>query len=65
MLMFKRKYGFLCVADPNIEQNNKVNIIRIEYDEPLIKKHMQQAEAFWKAHVFPLLLKSVTKALRR
>ena len=65
MHMFKRKYGYLCVADPNIEQNNKVNIIRIEYDEQLIRKHMQQAEEFWKANVYPLLLKSVTKALRR
>jgi hypothetical protein len=46
-----RKKCFFCVASPEFEKNQKVKILKIDYDEHYILAVMVKAENFWKAAI--------------
>lgn len=61
MLLFKKKKGIFCVADPNFEENNKINLQYIEFDSEFISELVHAAEIFWCSYIFPLLFRSLTE----
>jgi len=61
MLAAKEKKGIFCVVDPNFENNKQFKFIRIEHDETFTYDIIEKAMNFWKQHIFPILLKSITR----
>ncbi|KAK4882633.1 hypothetical protein RN001_005952 [Aquatica leii] len=59
MLLFKRKNGIFCVADPNFEQTRQVTIVQTTLDEMYINDLITKAKLFWKNCIYPILLSSV------
>lgn len=58
MLAAQKETCWFCVADPNFENNGKIDKIKIDFDENYIHNLMDAAKAFWKANVFPMILNS-------
>lgn len=61
MLAAEKKKGLFCVADPNFENNKQFKFVWVEYDEKFTYDIIEKAMNFWKQHIFPVLLKSITK----
>lgn len=61
MLAAEKKKGLFCVADPNFENNKQFTFVWIEYDEKFTYNMIEKAVNFWKEHIFPVLLKSITR----
>lgn len=59
MFATKKKKGLFCVADPEFEKNNVVNVFPIDFDEKFIMPLILDAIDFWKENIFEKLLKSV------
>lgn len=59
MLAANKKQGLFCVADPEFEKNNAVNVYTIDYNEEFITPLILDAIDFWKENIFDKLLKSV------
>ncbi|KAJ8670103.1 hypothetical protein QAD02_001362 [Eretmocerus hayati] len=55
MLAAGKRKGLFCVADVDFEQNKKVKIIELVYDEDFINAIIAGAVAFWKENIFPRL----------
>ncbi|CAH0385762.1 unnamed protein product [Bemisia tabaci] len=58
MLMCGKKKGLFCVADPDFENNKKVTVLEVAFDEAYIVEIMQDAKKFWKTHIFPHLMET-------
>ncbi|CAH2094797.1 unnamed protein product [Euphydryas editha] len=52
------KKCYFCVADINFENNNKVNIILVEFDEEYVNTLIKSLLLFWKRNIYPLLYKT-------
>lgn len=57
MVLCKKQKGLFCVADPNFEENNKVNIFEVYLDRICIDFVIKNALLFWKKAIFPKLVK--------
>lgn len=57
MFLLEKSYGLFCVADPLFEDNSKIHIINVSYDEEFLIPLMDNALLFWKQNIFPLLIK--------
>lgn len=53
--------GLFCIADPAFETNEKVTIIKLNYDAQYIHTIIDKAIDFWKGNIFPKLLESVMR----
>lgn len=51
------KKCLFCVADSDFENNKRVEVIKIDYDEQFVNTIMQKLVDFWKTNVLPLLYK--------
>lgn len=60
MLAAKKSKGLFCVADPDFENNKKVCIKCIDFDEKFIYTYIEKAGSFWNENIFPLLRNSVS-----
>jgi YqaJ-like viral recombinase domain len=59
MKMAGRKKGLLCVADPNFETSDLVEVQEIEFDYIFTKRMLSQALSFWTNFVYPKLIAMV------
>lgn len=60
MMCARKKKALFCVASPYFEQNNKVKILHIDYNESFVKALVVKAIENWKNFVFPKLYKSAS-----
>lgn len=58
MLCAKKKKGLFCVASPDFEESNNVQILEIDYDEHFANELTAAAIENWKNFVFPKLFDS-------
>lgn len=57
MIFAKKCRGYLCIADPDFENNKQfICIVRI-LDEEFINSVMKRAQSFWEKCIFPILMK--------
>lgn len=56
MHMCNKKKGLFCIASPNFEENDSVEILEIEYNEIYINDLLRNANNFWKKSIFPKLI---------
>lgn len=56
MLLTGRKKGLFCVALPDFEKTQKVQIVEVFYDAIFMNDLLNRATSFWKAAIFPKLL---------
>ena len=56
MMLTGRKRALFCVADPNFEKNEKVQVVEILYDEQFPTVYLPPAIDFWKCAIFPKLV---------
>lgn len=63
MFLLEKSYGLFCVADPLFEENSKIHIINVSYDEEFLIPLMDNALLFWKQNIFPLLIKKINKLI--
>lgn len=61
MLATKTKRGLFCVADPNFENNKKINLIWENFDQDFILKLINKSMTFWKENVFCKIRDSIIK----
>ncbi|KAJ3649400.1 hypothetical protein Zmor_021147 [Zophobas morio] len=52
----KKQWGLFCVASPSFETDRNVTIKEIPLDENFCHNVMEQAQAFWKKAIFPILI---------
>lgn len=52
------KKGLFCVADPKFEENKKVNLLWVDYNEKYMVAVLKNASNFWKNYIFDKLIKS-------
>lgn len=55
MLLGKKKKGLLCVASPDFENYQKVDIYEVDLQEDALISVMENAKDFWNNFIFPLL----------
>lgn len=55
MLLTGRKTGYFCVASPKFENNQKVKIVEVNFDERYCNSLIKSATYFWIQHFFPRL----------
>lgn len=53
------KKSYFCVASSDFENDNKVDIVEIEYDEEYVSEILQSVILFWKQNIFPVLYETV------
>ncbi|KAJ3648793.1 hypothetical protein Zmor_020569 [Zophobas morio] len=56
MFLSKKQWGLFCVASPSFETDRNVTIKEIPLDENFCHNVMEQAQAFWKKAIFPILI---------
>ncbi|KAK9885167.1 hypothetical protein WA026_010677 [Henosepilachna vigintioctopunctata] len=54
------KKGYFCVADPNYNENKKVEVIYVSYDENYVSNFLNVIVTSWKENVYPLLYRSIS-----
>lgn len=57
MLLAHKKKGYFCVADPDFEKTEKVDIVPVVLNEKFILDKVKKSEKFWKECIFPKLFK--------
>lgn len=57
MFLASRKKGFFCVADPNFETNSEIRVTECFINNRLCKELFAESMEFWKANIFPKILK--------
>ncbi|XP_043189318.1 uncharacterized protein LOC122363763 [Amphibalanus amphitrite] len=58
MTLASAKRSFFCVAHPDFERSGRVSIVELETDEKYSEDLLNRCDSFWKAAVFPVLVKS-------
>lgn len=61
MFAANRKKGLFCVADPMFEDNRKVTIVSVNFDEDYTMELIESAMKFWTSNIYPVLFESATK----
>ncbi|KZS06367.1 Uncharacterized protein APZ42_030209 [Daphnia magna] len=51
-----REMGFLCVADPDFENTENVEIILVPYDKEYVESLLQKSLQFWIDSIWPVLI---------
>ncbi|KAL4721614.1 hypothetical protein ACJJTC_011667 [Scirpophaga incertulas] len=51
------KKCLFCVADSDFENNKRVEVVKVDYDEQFINTIMRTLVNFWETNIFPLLYK--------
>lgn len=59
MLLCNKNKAIFCIADPKFEENKKISYFWYVYDPEFTQQLMADALHFWKAAIFPKLMKSV------
>lgn len=57
MLLCKKRKGLFCVAPPDFETKQTVNIVEVDYDETFVSDLMEKIMLFWKKCIFSKLVK--------
>lgn len=60
MFVTNMRKGYFCVAHPDFENSKKVYVIVVDYDNEYVSNLVINVASFWKANIFPLLIRSVT-----
>lgn len=60
MFVTKMRKGYFCVAHPDFEESKKVDVIVVDYDNEYVNNLLINVTSFWKANIFPILIRSVT-----
>lgn len=60
MCLTNLKKGYFCVAHPDFEISKKVDIILIEFDDEYVTNLLITVSSFWKANIYPLLIRSIS-----
>lgn len=58
MLFAKKRKGLFCVAAPDFESSEKVDIIEVEFDPDFCDDLIEKALCFWRSDIFPLIVKN-------
>lgn len=61
MNLKKVDFGYFLIAHPDFELTKKVDIIRVDYNDKYTKKMIKDATKFWKANIYPEMLKSIVQ----
>lgn len=59
MLMTGRRKGYFCVARPDFEDSQEVEIVAVEYDHHKCLQLINNAMKFWKENIFPVMCNSL------
>lgn len=53
----EKKNALFCVASPDFESNNKVDVIEVEYNKYFTEALILKAQNFWEKEIWPILMK--------
>ncbi|XP_046392244.1 uncharacterized protein LOC124160435 [Ischnura elegans] len=59
MLMTGRRKGYFCVARPDFEDSQEVEIVSVDYDQHKCMALINNAMKFWKENIFPVMYNSL------
>ncbi|KAI4455472.1 hypothetical protein MML48_9g00002312 [Holotrichia oblita] len=59
MYASKKAKGFFCVADLSFEDNRKINVSEIAFDEVYVAHMLAKIELFWREYIFSKVFSSV------
>lgn len=56
MHIHKMCKGVLAIADPEFEENNKVTVFTVDYDEKMCIELIEKCFKFWEENIFTKLI---------
>lgn len=59
MHMTGRKFAIFCVANPDFEKTNQIQIVDVMYNQKYVEEKIRKAKEFWNKFIWPKLFESV------